>query len=120
MKTIEQAAAESTCLKRITVCEIYDEMSNLLARESNRCEPPGGVCCRMGVVSAKEGYPEHSTCNWTHAEEMAIRALLDRSEPHVAVIYGHDFPCPSCEAKLRAAGVEHIEMRQHPAVGLRR
>ena len=119
MKTIEQAAAESTCLKRVVVCEIYDGQGELLARESNRCNPPDGKCCRMGAVSVQSGYPEASDCMWTHAEEMAILSLPDRSSPTRATVYGHSFPCPPCERKLRAAGVKDIYVARHEATGLR-
>src|SRR4051812_42473278 len=88
-RTVEQAATESTCLKRVTVCEILDANRNVLACESNRCSPPDGKCCRMGLVSVKDGYPEYSSCRWTHAEEMSINSLPPESQPVVAVVYGH-------------------------------
>lgn len=118
-KTIEETASESTCLKRVVVCDIYDVDGKLLSRESNRCTPPDGKCCRMAIVSQKEGYPEHSTCNWTHAEEMAISALPSGSVPHAANLYGHDFPCPPCEQKLMAVGVKVITTQPHPMTGPR-
>ncbi len=100
--------AESTCLKRVTVCELYAADGSLLARESNRCDPPNGLCCRIGVSNGKSDYPSHTNCNWTHAEVMALRSC--EGVPVKAIIYGHDFACPDCEDKLKARGVTSIEM----------
>jgi deoxycytidylate deaminase len=108
VKTIEQVKAESTCLKRITICEIYDLFGNLLARESNRCNPPGGVCGRMGVVQNKKNYDKESTCNWTHAEINAINALPEGSKPYSAIVLGHSFLCDNCEQALKKVGVQHF------------
>ncbi len=112
MKTLEEAAAESTCQKRLVVCEIYDEYGKILAVESNRCSPTGGLCHRIGVVQTKADYDVTSACNWTHAEIMAIRALPRGSyTPHRAVIYGHSYPCDACESALRRVGVEIIDIK---------
>jgi deoxycytidylate deaminase len=119
IKTIESAAAESTCQKRVVVCELYDAEGSLLARESNRCSPPNGQCCRIGLVSQKETYAEQSGCNWTHAEEMALNAMPPGSQPKMAIIHGHSFPCPSCEFKLRNAGITDVGVNKHPGTGLR-
>lgn len=100
---------ESTCHKRVTVCEIFDQHGTMLARESNRCNPEGGSCHRMTTSNTREAYPKDSECNWTHAEIMAINALSASARPYSAFVYGHDFPCPSCEAALRARGVALIE-----------
>lgn len=121
MNTVATAAAESTCRKRVTVCVIYDEAGRALACESNRCDPPNGECTRMGVVNGKEGYPSTSTCNWSHAEARAVAALfLGWGPERTAVLYGHDFVCPDCEAALRAAGVTKIHVvPQTQGVGVR-
>jgi len=103
-----QVVLESTCQKRVTVCELFSADGALLARESNRCKPPGGVCQRLGVSNGQVDYPDASPCNWTHAEMVALEAC--RGVPTKAVIYGHDFACPSCELALRTAGVEQIEI----------
>jgi len=108
MKTIEQVKTESTCLKRVTVCEIYDDKNNLLARESNRYNPPNGNCVRIGLVQSKENYDKES-CNWTHAEINAIKALPPESEPYKAVIIGHSFFCDNCETELKKVGVKIFE-----------
>ncbi len=112
MKTLEEAAAESTCQKRLVVCEIYDEFGKILAVESNRCSPTGGLCHRIGIVQTKSDYDVTSACNWTHAEVMAIRALPGgRHHPYRAVIYGHDYPCDACDMALRRVGVETIDIK---------
>lgn len=107
MKSFNQAAKESTCLKRVTVCEIYSDFV-LLARESNRCEPPNGECSRLGLSNAKSEYPSSCSCSWKHAEIRAIAALPSNCSPELAIIFGHDFPCPDCEGALRKAGVKRI------------
>jgi len=112
IKSIEDAKTESTCQKRIIVCEIFDVDGKLLARESNRCEPEGETCHRIGVVQAKEGYDVNSSCNWTHAEIMAINALPNNSRPYKAVISGHDFYCDACEEALKNIGVEILEIKK--------
>ena len=109
MKTLEQAAGESTCQKRKTICDIYDKDGNLLSRESNRCAPTGGVCHRLGVVQNKENYDKESSCNWTHAEINAINNLPAGSAPYKSVLYGHSFYCDNCENALKGAGVEVLE-----------
>lgn len=112
MKTFENVIAESTCQKRVTVCELYDWNGMLLCRESNRCNPDG-ICCRLGVIQNKDNYDKNSNCNWTHAEIMAISALPKHLsggiiKPHKAIVYGHDFICDSCEEALKDAGVEEL------------
>lgn len=106
IKSRKQAFEESTCQKRKTMCEIYDAAGNLLARESNRCDPKDGVCQRLGVVQKKDNYDVNSSCNWTHCEINAIAALPKDSKPYRAVLYGHDFYCDNCENALKAAGVQ--------------
>lgn len=123
MKTLSQAAKESTCQKRIVVCILYDASGTPLAVESNRCSPAGGTCQRVGISNGQADYPVESTCNWTHAEIMALNALPKDAKPYAAVVYGHDFPCPTCEKALRAAGIEHIMAENSPelrTVGLRK
>lgn len=110
MRTVQEVASESTCMKRKVVCELLDATGARIEIESNRCSRLGGACVRLGVVSEREGYPLHSECNWTHAEIMALNAMT--AKPDRAVIYGHNFPCPACEAGLRQAGVTEIEMRE--------
>lgn len=104
IKDLETAKLESTCQKRITICEIYDAQGNLLSRESNRCSPEG-ECHRLGVLQDKENYDETSDCNWVHAEIMAIKALPDGAKPTSAVLKGHDFICTPCEKALWEVGV---------------
>lgn len=110
MNTVEQAKCESTCQKRITVCEIYDRDGNLLSCESNRCDPVGGTCHRLGLVQDKANYDINSHCNWTHAEINAVNHLPPNSEPYRSIIYGHTFYCDNCENALRACGVKILEM----------
>lgn len=109
MKTFNEAVKESTCQKRVTVCEIYDKLGNLLSRESNRCNPDNGVCSRLGVVNTKSNYPSIG-CNWTHAEINAIDNLEVYHEPYKAILYGHDFLCDDCENALKAVGVLELEI----------
>lgn len=111
-KTFEEVKQESTCQKRITICEIYDKDNNLLSRESNRCEPTNGVCARVGVVQTKDNYDRNSFCNWTHAEIRAISSLPVQSQPYLSVLYGHDFYCDSCEEALKKAGVIELTVSQ--------
>lgn len=113
------AVAASTCLKRVVVCELYDERGRLLATESNRCSPPDGICARLGQRDQQAAYPVESSCGWEHAEQRALAALYNDDAPHRAVIYGHDFPCPDCERSLRAAGVMLFDVQQAPDTGLR-
>lgn len=105
IKSFNTVISESTCQKRITVCEIYDENNKLLSRESNRCNPDGGVCHRLFLVQDKGAYDKESRCNWTHAEINAINNLPQNSNPYKAVLYGHDFFCDSCEKELRKIGI---------------
>lgn len=112
MKSIEQVLAESTCQKRKTVCELYDEAGDLLARESNRCNPVGGICHRLGVVQNKDNYDTSSNCGWTHCEINALRHIPEGSRPYRAVLFGHDFYCDNCEQDLRTAGVEIFEVNK--------
>lgn len=109
-KSFTEVQKESTCQKRTTVCEIYDESGNLLARESNRCNPEGGTCHRLEINQEKANYDKESQCNWTHAEINAIAALPKDSKPFQAVIYGHTFFCDACEEALRKVGVTHFKI----------
>lgn len=126
LRSFRKVSQESTCQKRVTVCELLERHRSgawqVVARESNRCEPLGGACHRMGRADLQALYPETSECNWIHAERMAIAAIPPGRRPTRAIIYGHDFPCPPCEAALRAAGVDRIEIdkgRLSATVGLR-
>lgn len=110
MKSFNQVFAESTCFKRVTICEIYDRTGNLLSRESNRCNPPEGICQRINVSSVKDGYPLESSCMWTHAEIMAIKSIPAGSVPYSAKLYGHSFLCDNCESELKKVGVQVIEV----------
>ena len=112
IKTFEDVSKESTCLKRLTITEIYDKDDILLCRESNRCDPKGGVCYRIGVVQTKENYEgSDCLCNWTHSEIMAIQALeVNFRLPYRVVVYGHDFICDDCEKRLRQLGVKVFEV----------
>ena len=104
-KTLKYTASESTCQKRQTICDIYDEQGVLLSRESNRCNPTGGTCHRIGVVQQKDT----SSCNWVHAEINAIYKLPNKSKPYRALLYGHSFYCDACETALKKAGVVVLE-----------
>lgn len=109
-KEFIQAYHESTCQKRVTVVALLDKDGNVLSRESNRCNPDGGTCHRLGIVQNVNNYDVHSSCNWTHAEIMAIKALPEGARPYKAILYGHDFYCQTCENALKAAGVEEFEI----------
>lgn len=121
-KTFSAIAAESTCQKRVTVCDLYAVIPGyedsyrqpriLVSRESNRCEPPAGKCSRLGVCNSKADYPE-SSCNWTHAEIRALAANKSGLVADTAVVYGHDFVCEPCEKALKAAGVKYIRVEKH-------
>jgi deoxycytidylate deaminase len=108
IKPMDRVMSESTCLKRITVCEIYDKAGNLLSRESNRCDH-GGECKRMGVTNTKSNYPADG-CNWTHAEVKSIAAVPKGSNPYKAVLYGHSFYCEPCETALKSVGIKILEI----------
>lgn len=110
IKELVIVALESTCQKRIIICEIYDKQNNLLARESNRCSPEGGICHRLGVVQNKDNYDKTSSCNWFHAEMNALHALQEGAKPYKAIIYGHNFICDNCENELLNHGVEKLEV----------
>jgi hypothetical protein len=43
---------------------------------------------------------------------MALSALQPGDKPHYAVVYGHSFICDNCEKALKAAGVQHMEVRE--------
>lgn len=123
LRELARAAFESTCQKRVTVCAIFDAGGDLLAAESNRCEPgeaSSGKCTRLMRSDEREAYPLESDCNWTHAEIMAVRSLTSGRIPYRAVIFGHDWPCPACELALFEAGVEKIEVEpaRRPDVGI--
>lgn len=119
MKTLSQVIAESTCQKRVTVCEIFDATGTLLARESNRCTPNGGVCERLRIANGKADYPD-AQCNWSHAEIQALNAVPEGSKPFRAGVIGHDFACPRCEQVLREAGVVVLDVTpQFEGCGLR-
>lgn len=115
-----EISKESTCLKRVTLCVLYDESGRFLAAASNRCDPPGGKCQRVGISQQKESYAIES-CNWTHAEIRAIEALPQGSRPKAAFLYGHDFICDSCENALRKVGVDSFTVvGEKYGAGLRR
>lgn len=101
---------QSTCQKRVTICEIYDKDNNLLSRESNRCNPTGGTCHRLDTSNTKKDYPTESHCNWEHAEARAVKSLPKGSEPYMAILYGHDFYCDDCEKKLKDSGVQVLRI----------
>lgn len=110
MKSFDTVKNESTCLKRQVVCELYDIDDNLLSRESNRCNPPDGICSRIGLKQPKNNYDVESTCNWTHAEIMALKALKSDAKPYRAMLTGHDFFCNECEKALIKAGVVEFQI----------
>lgn len=111
MKTFEEVYKESTCQKRVTVVEIYNKEGNLLSRESNRCEPEGKVCHRLGLVQNKKNYDVLSSCNWTHAEINAIKSLKPEDKPYKSILYGHNFYCDNCENKLKEKGIKIFEIK---------
>jgi deoxycytidylate deaminase len=110
MKTTAEAIKESTCQKRVVVCELYGADNVLLARESNRCSPEGGICHRLGLSQSKENYDKESSCNWTHAEINALNSLPQGATPYRAVIHGHSFFCDACQEALGKAGVKVFEI----------
>lgn len=112
MRTMTEVINESTCQKRITVTEIYDINGVLLSRESNRCNPSGGKCHRIGVVQCKSDYSVDSNCNWVHSEINAINALPKDCNPYMAICYGHIFFCDACEKSLRNVGVEFFKTEE--------
>ena len=114
---VELAATQSTCQKRVTVVALFDVDGKLLSIGSNRCDPPGGVCERLGITNAKADYPSAS-CNWVHAEVMALGSLPLGSLPHEAVLWGHDFFCGECEKALRARGVEVLRVSDRAIPGI--
>lgn len=109
LNTHLQAIGQSTCQKRIVVCKLVDAGGKIVALESNRCDPEGGMCHRKGIVQERDTYALTSECNWTHAEIMAINSLPEGAEPRTAHIFGHDFACQSCTDALEAVGVTKIE-----------
>ena len=110
MRTLEEVKAESTCQKRVTICEIFDKEGNLLSRESNRCSPDGGICHRLEVNQGKDNYDVNSQCNWHHAEQRAVSLLPIGSNAYRSVLYGHSFYCDACESALRGSGVEILDI----------
>ena len=110
VKSFESAVSESTCQKRVVVCELYNADGILLSRESNRCSPAEGRCGRINIVQSKGAYDVHSDCNWTHAEIMAIQNLPENSIPVEAVLYGHDFYCKPCEEALISIGISSFKL----------
>lgn len=117
---VVDAASTSTCQKRVVACSLYDAQGELIACESNRCEPVGGTCCRLGSQSQREGYVNDDDCRSEHAEIRALNALEAGALPVRAILYGHKWPCPACDAALRAAGVRDIEVvPEGEGIGLR-
>lgn len=112
-------AAESTCKKRSVVCVLLSEEGEILACETNLCFPLKGCCTRLNTVNQKVDYPAVSDCNWVHAEVRALSCLEEDDKPYTALIYGHNFVCPECERKLRAAGVKDIQLIHLEGVGLK-
>lgn len=112
LSRIKQAISESTCQKRVTVCVIMDANWNVLSIGSNRCDPEGGTCHRLGISQDKSNYDTHSHCNWTHAEIRAIETLKEGAEAYEAVLYGHDFYCNGCEEELRKVGVRKFTVSE--------
>lgn len=121
MKSLATVAAESTCLKRVTVCTILDRAGDVISMESNRCNPPNGQCARLGLSQDKPDYSTQCTCNWEHAEVRAIAALDKDAVPSRAIVCGHEFCCPACEKALNGIGITDIEVvPDAPCTGVRR
>lgn len=110
MKEVWRTLRESTCLKRMTACALLDEEGELLALASNRCSPPKDGCPRLGLIPERETYPDQVTCNWEHAEMRALSQIKPDKRPITMYLFGHDWPCPQCEEKLRSAGVKYINV----------
>lgn len=108
MKKFEEVKIQSTCKKKITICEIYSEDGILLSRESNRCNPENGICSRINIIQDKKNYDKESNCNWTHAEINSINNLPKNSRPFISLLYGHSFYCNECENKLKKIGVKFL------------
>jgi deoxycytidylate deaminase len=113
IKSFSKCLEESTCKKRKVVCELYDIDGNLLIRESNRCSPNNGICCRLNINQDKNNYDAESSCNWIHAEINAINNLQIGLIPFKAVVYGHSFFCDNCEKELRKIGVVEFIVKEN-------
>ena len=107
---IEAVAKESTCQKRPVVCILLSKEGRVVSSGANTCDPPNGICSRLGVVQTKANYDTTSTCNWIHGEEIAIKNLPEGFKPYRAVLKGHEFFCQPCEDKLKEIGVEEFEV----------
>ncbi len=118
---IERCATNlSNCQKRAVVCVLYNDTGQAIACGWNLCCPPDGVCPRIGVQQKKATYSNEG-CQALHAEEGALGALYDANIERFilrlpaikavrADVYGHDFACPSCEQKLKQAGITTINI----------
>jgi len=107
---IEAVATTSTCQKRPVVCILLSKEGKVVSYGANSCDPPNGICTRLGVVQNKENYDVTSTCNWTHAEISAIAALPTTYQAYKAVLKGHEFFCQPCEDALKEIGVKEFEV----------
>lgn len=103
-------STESTCQKRAVVCILVSKEGKVVSSGANRCDPPDGVCSRLGLIQNKENYDVESTCNWSHSEIQAIKNLPQGYKPYKAILKGHEFYCQPCEDALRAIGVEVFEI----------
>lgn len=114
---IAREALKSTCQKRVTVVALFDVDGNLLSVGSNRCDPAGGICERLKIANTRADYPVAS-CNWVHAEVMALGGLAPDAIPFEAVLWGHDFFCGECEKALRERGVEILRVSDRTIPGI--
>jgi deoxycytidylate deaminase len=103
------AAARSTCQKRVIVCALYDRDGELLSVGWNSCAPPNGQCVRLGVRQPEAVYTG-TECNSIHGEVQAWHNLPPGAKPYRCVAWGHEFSCAPCQKFLRARGVEVIEV----------
>lgn len=106
----EAVATESTCQKRAVVCILVSKEGRVVSSGANRCDPPDGVCSRLGLIQNKENYDTASTCNWSHSEVQALNNIPIGLKPYKAILKGHDFYCTPCENRLKAAGVVEFEI----------
>lgn len=106
---VDCLASFSNCQKRITACVLFDAENRPAGFGYNRCAPPTTGCARLGMKQAKEGYTGDE-CETIHAEIMALRSAHPKRPPVSAVVYGHEFACPTCEKALKDAGITSIRI----------
>lgn len=101
-------AGRGPCAKREVRCVLVDRISGHDVVGENWCRNPQKVCPR----EEGEGYEKCKTiCQQdNHAEEDALRQLNGDAYGYHAILYGHDYYCPSCQKALFAAGVQALRL----------